>query len=159
MKLHDALLGVIFVALGATVIAFSYSFPTPRHLAYGPGMFPRLMGAGMALSGAALVVMGLRHRAALVEWPAWLSDRRLTRNVLLIPSVCLFYYLFVTSLGFHITATLLLLALLLSGEVAPLRALIVSLSVVFITTLQFISILHVPLPWGVLAPISGWFIW
>ncbi|WP_417725409.1 tripartite tricarboxylate transporter TctB family protein [Salipiger sp.] len=159
MKIHDALLGLIFVALGATVIAFSYSFPTPRHLSYGPGLFPRLTGGGLALSGAALILMSLRHRAALVEWPAWLSDRRLTRNVLLIPGACLFYFLVADTLGFQITATLLLLALLLSGGVAPLRALLVSAAVIAVTTLLFVSILHVPLPWGVLAPISGLFIW
>ncbi|MFV0492236.1 MAG: tripartite tricarboxylate transporter TctB family protein [Pseudorhodobacter sp.] len=159
MKMHDAVLGLIFVIIGAAIVVSSYSFATPRHLAYGPGLFPRLMGAGLALSGVGVIVTGLRRRAPMVEWPAWFSDHRLMLNVLLIPSVCIFYYLTSVWLGFPFTALIILLVLLWSGGVAPLRALIVSAAVVVVTTLLFVSILNVPLPWGILTPISGWFIW
>lgn len=159
MKLHDTLLGLIFMALGGAMIALSFSFPAPRHLDFGPGVFPRLMGAGLALAGLGIALHGLWTRGPLVRLPEWLSSGRLTWNVAAIPLACLFYYLLSDALGYTLTALILLTILLVIGGVGVLRAALVALAVAVVTTVLFASILKVPLPWGVLAPVSGWLIW
>ena len=159
MKLHDTLLGLIFVALGGALVVMSYSFPTPRHLDYGPGVFPRLMGGGLSLSGLGIAAFGLSEKAALVRLPDWTTDRRRALNVIAIPLAALVYYAVSGLLGFTLTALVILSALLMIGGVRPLRAALVAVCVSLVTTLLFASILHVPLPWGLLTPVSGWFIW
>lgn len=159
MKLHDTLLGLMFFAVGGAVVGMSYFLPTPRHLDYGPGVFPRLMGSGLALSGLGIAAFGLREKAALIHLPDWANDPRLALNVVAIPLAALFYFALAGVLGFTFTALVLLSALFVIGGVPPVRASIVALCVSTATTLLFASILHVPLPWGLLAPVSGWFIW
>lgn len=161
MKLNEAVLGAVFCALGLWMIFYSTGLPKPRHLQYGPGLFPTLMGAGLAVCGGIQVIAGLlRWRAApIIERPVWLGDRRLVLSLAVIPAACLFYYVAAESLGFFFTGLTILIVMLLVGGVAPVRAAVVSLIMITATTMIFASILHVPLPWGVLAPISGWFIW
>ncbi|MFD1883364.1 tripartite tricarboxylate transporter TctB family protein [Paracoccus pacificus] len=161
MKLHDALLGLIFVALGLALAAYSFSLPTPRHLTYGPGLFPRLMGVGMALSGAAMAVSALLARTPQpwVQMPDWIGQRSLALSVIIVPAACIAYLLISPFLGFFLTGTILLSVLFaLAGNGIP-RSVAVALAVAAGATMLFASILHVPLPWGPLAPISGWLIW
>lgn len=161
MKLHEAILGAAFCALGAWMIHYSAGLPKPRHLQYGPGLFPMLMGAGLVACGGLQMIFGLlRWRAEpLVERPLWLRDRRMMLNLAAIPAACFFYYFAAESLGFVFTGLIIMFVMLLVGGTAPARAAMVSLIMILLTTVIFVSILHVPLSWGVLAPISGWFIW
>lgn len=161
MKLNESVLGAAFCALGLWTVFYSAGLPKPRHLDYGPGLFPTLIGAGLVICGGIQVIAGLlRWRAApIIDRPAWLGDRRLVLNLAVIPAACLFYYFTAESLGFLFTGLMILVIMLLVGGVAPVRATAVSLIMITAITMIFASILHVPLPWGVLAPISGWFIW
>ncbi|MGC9447971.1 tripartite tricarboxylate transporter TctB family protein [Cereibacter johrii] len=161
MKLNDAVLGAVFCALGLWIVLYSAGLPKPRHLSYGPGLFPTLMGAGLIVCGGIQTIAGLlRWRSApIVERPAWLGHRRLILNLAVIPAACLFYYVAADRLGFLFTGLTILVVMLVVGGVAPLRAAIVGLVMIVVVTMIFASILHVPLPWGVLAPISGQFIW
>lgn len=161
MKLHEAILGAAFCAFGVWMILQSAELPKPRHLQYGPSLFPMLIGAGLAVCGALQMVSGLLNwRAeALVERPSWLGHRSLMLNLATIPAACFFYYFTAEDLGFVLTGLIIMFVMLLVGGVAPVRAAIVSLIMILLASMIFVSILHVPLPWGVLAPISGWFIW
>ena len=161
MKLHEALLGGLICGLGLWMILYSGGLPKPRHLQYGPGLFPTLIGGGLMICGGIQAIFGIARwrNEPLIARPDWLRDRRLLVNVAAIPLACLFYYLTARKLGFVTSGVLILFAMLMIGGVRPLRALLVSLLLIVVTTLLFVSILHVPLDWGLLAPVAGWFIW
>ena len=159
MKMHDGLLGAIFAALGLAVIVQSFGFTIPRHLQFGPGLFPRLMGAGMLVCALGLMAGSVRQKLPLIARPEWFSDRRLTLNVVLIPAACVFYYLASTAVGFQVAALVILVGLFMVNGVRPLQAILVGLAITAATTIVFASILHVPLPWGLLTPVSGYLIW
>lgn len=161
MKLHEAILGLAICGLGLWMVVYSGTLPKPRHLQFGPGLFPMIIGAGLMICGGVQMVFGVvRWRSEpLLTCAGWLRDRRLLANVIAIPLACLFYYFAAVKLGFVIVGTLIMFGMLLIGGVRPLRAFLVSLVLIGVTTLLFVSILHVPLNWGLLTPFAGWFIW
>nr|WP_321526140.1 tripartite tricarboxylate transporter TctB family protein [uncultured Cohaesibacter sp.] len=161
MKVHDSIVGLVVAILGAAIALYSQSLVPPRHLNYGPGFFPLLIGIGLLLVGGGLMVQGYvtgRGRP-LAQRPRWLASRDFTFRFWIIPIAILFYWLAVTPLGFLATSTILLAMIQIANGVRWKLAVVVALITSVVVNILFASILHVPLSWGVLTPISGWFIW
>lgn len=161
MKVHDTFVGLAFLGLGIFIAAYSQTLAAPRGQAYGPGFFPLLIGTGMALVGLAISLQGLRsYRAsALAEAPEWAEGVRPALRFWIIPIAIIFFVVAVTPLGFLITATVILSVVMTVNSGRPLISLTTALVVALVVNLCFASLLHVPLPWGPLTSISGWFIW
>ena len=161
MKVHDIIIGIIILALGLCVAAYSTTLVAPRNLSYGPGFFPLLVGCGMALVGLVISFQGMRNLRAepAFELPEWTRSARMALRFWILPAAILFYVVAVETLGFLATATLILTAAMTAGGVRLFKAFVVGLLVAVITNIAFASLLHVPLPWGPLTSISGWLIW
>ncbi|KXF74706.1 hypothetical protein ATN84_22690 [Paramesorhizobium deserti] len=161
MKVHDLIVGMVFMLLGIFVAAYSRTFAAPRNLSYGPGFFPLLVGTGLSLVGLAIVWQGLRNHktSPIVVPPDWTKSARFALRFWIIPGVIVFYIAFVDLLGFLITATLILTSVIAASGAPKTKALIVGFLVAAVMNIGFASILHVPLPWGPLTSISGWLIW
>lgn len=161
MKLHDALVGAIVLVLGALVAGYARTLTPPRHLAYGPGFFPLLIGIGLMAVGAGITVGGLRslRRQPVFVAPDWVHSAAAALRFWILPGAILFYLLVVDRLGFLLTATAILAAIMAVNGLALPRALALALVLSAAVNAVFASILHVPLPWGVLTPVSGWLIW
>ena len=156
MRLNDAVLGVILLVIGATLAYASRSCPSVRGQQYGADVFPTLVAVGFALCGVILVISGLRQRRPALGWADWARERHGVRNVLIVIGGVVFYIIFSRQLGFLLTMGPLLLVLLRLFDVgwimSIILAVIVSLGILYI----FGSLLYVPLPWGVLAPVRWW---
>ncbi|MFC4069539.1 tripartite tricarboxylate transporter TctB family protein [Actinoplanes subglobosus] len=140
----DLLAGGIFVLIGGTFVAGSLGYDRGTPLRMGPGYFPLLVGATVAVLGLAIVVKGLIAGEHITFGPVpW-------RAVVLIVSAVVFFGFFVRSLGFVPTALVTtLLTALASRRVRPLTALAVSAGLTTAATLIFIVGLQVRLPlWG-----------
>lgn len=161
MKVHDIIVGLVFLALGLFVAGYSTSLVAPRHLSYGPGFFPLLVGCGMALVGTLIALQGLRslRSSPMVVLPDWTKGARMALRFWILPASILFYVIAVDTLGYLATATLILTAAMAAGGIHLLKAFVVGFLVAAITNIAFASLLHVPLPWGPLTSISGWLIW
>ncbi|WP_110601451.1 tripartite tricarboxylate transporter TctB family protein [Salinicola lusitanus] len=161
MRVHDIILGPAVVLAGAGLCVWATALPQPQGFAYGPNLFPTLTGSGLALAGLSILFAGIKKRrmGPLFERPDWSKRWRLAINFWLIPVAIIAYVLLVEPLGFLITATLLLFALMIANRVHPRRAAVVALIIALAINLLFASILHVPLPWGPLTAVSGWLIW
>lgn len=72
MKVHDIIVGGAIFGLGVFVAATGHGLRPPRHLAYGPGFFPVLIGVGLMAVGALIFV-----RAAWSLRGATLRRRRI----------------------------------------------------------------------------------
>ncbi len=161
MKVHDSIVGAVILVLGASVAIYARTLVPPRHLPYGPGFFPFLIGIALALVGAGMIVQGVRagRGVALFTPPEWIASLKTALRFWVLPAAIGFYMVAVGPLGFLATATILLATILIINGISVLRGIGLAVTVALVVNIIFASVLHVPLSWGVLTPISGWFIW
>jgi putative tricarboxylic transport membrane protein len=155
MRFNDAIFGVLLIAFAIAEIAYTRTFPSLYGQAYGPDLFPVLIGVGFLITGTILTVQGVAHRAgSLVEIGAWAAERRNVVNFALVLLALLFYIVASDWLGFVLTSLIIMVALLKSFGCR----LTTSLAVAIVTTLGiqalFARALLVPLPWGILQPVA-----
>jgi putative tricarboxylic transport membrane protein len=154
MKLNDAVLGLLLMILGVTVLLIVQDYPTIPGQQVGPALFPGLIAVGLCVGGLILSVRGWRARAA-VPWVVmddWIrSPRHMLALVVLIGSV-LFYILVTQWLGFLITSVLILTALFRVLELPLARAVVIAVVTTLVIHFAFYKLMRVPLPWGVLTP-------
>jgi putative tricarboxylic transport membrane protein len=155
MRFNDATFGILLIVFAIAEIAYTRTFPSLHGQAYGPDLFPVLIGVGFLITGTILTVQGVARRSgALVEIGAWASERRNVVNFALVVLGLLFYIAASDWLGFVLTELIILVVLLKSFG----SGLVTSLAVAVLTTLGiqalFARVLLVPLPWGILQPVA-----
>jgi putative tricarboxylic transport membrane protein len=152
MRLHDSILAALLLLLALAIGVDASTFPRMPGQPLGPGFFPTLVAAGIALG--ALVVLGaaIARRAGppLLELDPWVRSSRRLLDVLLLAGGVLFYILLSEQLGYLITAPLALLMFLTATHVRPLVAVPVAALVPLLIHYIFYTGLRVPLPWGLL---------
>ena len=152
MKINDALSGAALVALGAVVLWHIQGFPPMPGQKYGPAWFPGLIAIGLIVCGALLVVERLRAAAPepLVVLPDWTRRSRPVASVVSVIAGLVLYVFVVDDIGFHITATALLLVWSRLLGASWRFAVPVALAATLVIQLSFYKLLKVPLPWGLL---------
>ena len=152
MKLNDAVVGLLLLALGVAVLMAVQTFPKIPGQQVGPALFPGLIASGLCIGGLILLWRGWRARAT-VPWLTledWVrSPRHQSAFAVLIGSV-LFYILASQRLGFLPTSSLILIALFSVLRVPLTRSVPIALIVTLLIHFAFYKLLRVPLPWGVL---------
>ena len=150
MKFNDAILGAVFLALSIAVLVHIQGFPNIPGQKIGPGAFPGLIAAILALCSAGLLWRGFRDRTPLIAVGAWLSSPRHVRSFLVTVGALVFYILAADALGFLLCGALILFALFLTLRVRPLIAAPLAVLLPVVIHVIFYKLLRVPLPWGVL---------
>jgi putative tricarboxylic transport membrane protein len=156
MRFNDAVFGVLLIVFAIAEIAYTRTFPTLHGQAYGPDLFPILIGVGFLITGAILTWRGLAQRATqpLFEVGAWAADRRNVVNFALVLLALLFYILASDWLGFVPTAFIIMLVLLKSFGSGWVTALVIAALTTLGVQALFARLLLVPLPWGLLQPVA-----
>lgn len=150
MRLHPALLGLIFIALAAAFFGYTFTFPAFPGQRYGPELFPRVIAIGIAACGLVLVVRGWRSGAAWVAIDPDLRKPHRLGSFFATLGAIVFYLVAAPRLGFLPVAAIVVGGLswwfgarwwvaLVSGVVASV-----------VVHWFFASIMRVPLP-------RGWF--
>jgi putative tricarboxylic transport membrane protein len=150
MKFNRAVSGLIVAIAGLGILLHARSFPSMPGQTVGPGFFPELIGAGLLICGAALVVAGRASGEPWVEGAEWLRRPRMLFNFLLVFVDLVFYAFAVARLGFFLTAAIFLGVLMLAFGVRRTRIAPIAVIVTLVIHYAFYSLLRVPLPWGVL---------
>jgi putative tricarboxylic transport membrane protein len=156
MRVNDAVFGVLLIVFAVAEIAYTRTFPSLHGQAYGPDLFPIMIGVGFLITGAILTIQGLAQRAGqpLLEVGLWADDRRNVVSFALVLLSLLFYIAASDWLGFIPTAFIIMLVLLRSfGSGLITAAVIAALTTLGIQAL-FARVLLVPLPWGLLQPVA-----
>ena len=114
MRFNDAVFGVILIIFAAAEIAYTQTFPSLYGQDFGPDLFPILIGVGLMLCGAILVVRGIatRAEAPLAVLGDWSRDRRKLINLALLICSLLLYILASDAIGF-IPISLIILTVLI----------------------------------------------
>ena len=147
MKVNDAISGAALVALGGVVLWHIQSFPPMHGQKFGAAWFPGLIACGALLMAARLRASA---RQPLFALPEWTRRARPVAGVASILAGLVAYVLLVDALGFHLTATALLLVWSRLLGASWRLAVPVALLAAFVIHLAFYKLLKVPLAWGVL---------
>jgi putative tricarboxylic transport membrane protein len=159
MRLHDTLLGLLFMAAAAVYFAHALGFPDMPGQKYGPALFPQVIAVGIFACGAVMAWRGWRMRQALQEQgnkPAWFtwdetwSSPRALASWLAVPVAVGAYLLLADKLGFLPTAALLVGALAAWLGAGWRSALVLGVVSSGVIHWFFASVMRVPLP-------RGWF--
>lgn len=156
MRANDAINGFILIVLSVAMIAYTATFPAFPGQAYGPALFPRVLGTLVIICGGLLMWRGIAARRAgapLGEMSAWTRQPWRVGSFFLMLVLLLAYILFSETVGFIPMAFVTLGALFLWLGVRPITALITTVVATMMIYWFFASLLRVPLPRGWLDPI------
>jgi len=148
----DRWVGLLLAVLGLAVFWSAQSFPTVPGQKLGAGFLPKLVGAGLLLCGAMLVLRSLRGLAYAAGPGAEAPRREHFGSSLVIIAAVIGYIVFADRLGFLIVAPLCLVASFLALRVKLSHALLWAVAGTLVVHLTFYKLLRVPLAWGVLRP-------
>jgi hypothetical protein len=139
----DHIAGLCFVGIGVLVIALSRDLPFGTLSSPGAGFLPFLLAIITMILGVALMMRASESRAvSLAIWPD------LAHAAMVVGAIVVATALYL-QLGFFITSSLLMIALLVIVERRRvLPAVIYSLSAVSVTYLTFEYVLNTPLAIG-----------
>lgn len=157
MKFDDIRIGIVLGVFSVFTFAVARTFPVIPGQHFGASLFPTLISIGLFICSVLLVIQGWRARragAARGGWPAWLRDPLAVLRFLMVPISLVFYFMAADWLGFLPCSFLLLLVMQRLFGVRWMRALMVALIVSLVIHVMFYSVLHVPLPWGLLEPLA-----
>ncbi|MCX2525309.1 tripartite tricarboxylate transporter TctB family protein [Larsenimonas rhizosphaerae] len=149
---NDLMSGLMLAGLGALVFARATTFPALAGMAYGPGLFPSIAAVGLMICGALLTITGVRKRSVRVTRKP--LDRRASGRIALLLLTVLGYGLLLEPLGFHPASILAVTSAACIFGLPLLRALLLAVLLTVLVHAVFYSLMHVPLPWGVLTPIA-----
>lgn len=146
LKRSDAVLGGAAILLGVAVFANTLGFPKMPDGAPGPALFPQILAALMVVFGLIILLQSTRPH---VE-----EDRHYDTVAILKAGGVLVaiaaYVLLVQRLGFLITATVILLGLMLMLGARLRVGLPAAVALSVFSLVLFEKVLRVPLPPGIL---------
>lgn len=152
-KLSEFLAGGVVMALGLYILVEAQGFPTLPGNDYGASLFPAIIGTGMTLGGAWLLLVNIRPL-----WLGWAGRQRVPAARLLahgarlaIPVVLVCAYLWLADvLGSILTLVLIVAVLMKIGGVRLIPACLISVVTAAVIWFAFVHMLKVPLPQGIL---------
>ncbi len=152
MKIHDAILGMIFVLIGVATLYTVSGYPKMPGQDVGPAMFPAVVAAGFILFGGILTMRAstlpqTRPLCALGDWAQ--SPRHMLAGLSVIGG-CAAYAFLSNALGFLVLAPLVLFVWHLAFGVTVKASIVSALLTTLVTWAVFYKGLGVPLPWGLL---------
>lgn len=153
----DLVAGSLAVVFGATVLVYIRGFPQLPGGQPGPALFPGIIAGLFVLFGGILVVrwFAQRRAGAVVEGAEQPEqpERPTTKAWLTALAMCaavVVYLLVVDLLGFTLTMSVLLFALMKVLGTRTLLAALASVTTAVVVMLLFQMVLLVPLPTGIL---------
>lgn len=152
MKINDAIFGVVLLALGIVILVHVQAFPKIPGQQVGPGLFPGVVAAGLAICGVLLIASGIRrrHDEPWFRMADWVHSRQHIVALAAIIAGVVAYIAWVDDVGFLLLAPALLFLWFIVLRVRMLPAAVTAVVVAFAIWYAFYKLLRVPLPWGLL---------
>lgn len=173
MRFNDAITGAVLVVFAVAEILYTRTFPSLHGQAYGPDLFPMLIGFGLGGCGCVLILRGLlarrsaKHAANLsnsenntipegdnTKVVGWIDYSNISHspqaigNALLTLLFLIVYILFSDWVGFIPLSILTISVLLYRLGSSIVVALVIALATTLVIQLLFAKVLLVPLPAG-----------
>jgi len=152
MKFNDAILGLISILISLVMMLMARHFPHIHGQAFGPSIFPNLIGIGMLICGILLTARGLRQwkQVPVVSLSEWTRSPRHIANFCFVLACLVFYLLAVNSLGFLLTVFIALGVLMIWLRREFWSSIFIAAAITTAIHQLFSRMLMVPLPGGIL---------
>lgn len=156
MQFNDAVIGAVLLVFAIAEISYTTTFPSLHGQAYGPNLFPVLIGIGLGGCGLILIMRGLWARKHSTDGPwwfkagAWAENPSALTNLLLVVLCMLVYILFSQKIGFILLSLATVFLLLHRLGSSPTVAVLIAVCTTALLQFLFARILLVPLPPGLL---------
>ena len=160
MKFNDAIWGAALLVFAGLLFVHVQGFPSIPGQKVGPSAMPGAVAVGLGICGALLFLRGLRERsggpsaARWIELPDWFASPQQVVGFGVLIAINLLYLFGVQWLGFIITGTLYLGALMWALRVPLIRVVPIAIVMTLLIHYAFYKLLKVPLPWGLLQSIA-----
>ena len=158
MHPKDHYCGIVLILFGGWLIWEASSFPALAGMPYGAGLFPTIAALGMCICGFLILITALikRRSAQPLEEEASTQKKeyRPLINTIAVITAVIIYALLLNIVGFHILSFFMLAVLFLVLQVRWFTTLLLASGVTVGVHFIFYSMLHVPLPWGLMEPIA-----
>ena len=158
MKFNDAIWGAVLLVFAGLLFVHVQGFPAIPGQKIGPSAMPGALAVGLGICGALLFLGGLRERAKAragwIELPDWFASPPQLIGFAVLVAINLLYLFGVERLGFIVTGTIYLAALMWALRVPLIRALPIAVVMTLLIHYTFYKLLKVPLPWGLLQSIA-----
>jgi len=162
MKFNDAIWGAVLLVFAGLLFVHVQGFPAIPGQKIGPSAMPGAIAAGLGICGALLFLGGLRERsraggpapARWIELPEWFASPPQVLGFAVLVAINLLYLFGVDRLGFIVTGTIYLAALMWALRVPLIRAIPIAVVMTLLIHYAFYKLLRVPLPWGLLQSIA-----
>jgi len=158
VQLSDKITGGCLIALGVAAIAGAMQQPGVPGQDVGPSVFPTIIGAGLVLCGL-LIALGIGAGFEEPETLVEAEDGQVVKpppsygglRAFIPPLLLVFYVLVADTLGFIITAAIMVA--IVTWAMGGRPKLIVPMAIItpFAVATIFINLLRVPLPEGIFA--------
>jgi putative tricarboxylic transport membrane protein len=151
LRANDILSGLALIVLSLAMMTLTLTFPDFSGQRFGPSLFPRILGVGLILCGAAIVRNGLAARRAGAPWlelAPWTRDPWRVTSFLGTLALLLVYILASESIGFIPIALVFLLSLFVWLGVRLVPAVLTAVVTTIGIHWFFSTMLRVPLPRG-----------
>jgi hypothetical protein len=154
-NVYQPLFPAVFLAVGIGYEVMALSMPLGGFGSPGPGLYPLIVGAALALTSAACLVQSLISvqpaTATLDDVELPVQGKTDARKAALLAAALVVYAVLLKPLGFDVALTLLLVASIrIFGYSKWLRNLAMSVLMTVLAHIVFILWLKVPLPLGIL---------
>ena len=152
MRPTDRWVGAALALLGLAVMWSSRAFPAVPGQKVGAGFLPLIVGVGLLLCGAALVLRSRRDAAYAHEADDAARKPEHYGSSVVIVGAVVAYLALADRVGFLLLAPLCLAAMFIALRVRWLPAVAWAIGGTLLVHFAFYKLLRVPLPWGVLRP-------
>lgn len=146
MRMNDAVSGGALMAAAVVIVGYAQSFPARPGIAFGPGLFPTIIGCGLFIGGVLLAVQSWQAGEGSHGLPDWARSPQALGGLALLFGLIAFYVLLADQLGFLVTAFVILSAFQVWFGVRVLPALGLAALGALALYLSFSRLLAVPLP-------------
>ena len=154
MRFSDSAIGSVLVLFGGWVLLYTRTFPTLEEGYPGPSLFPNVLAVLFVLAGIGLVIQGVRKGQKFFMLDLGGLNRTGALNLLFVTGVVLAYIFLAEPVGFLFLVPPLLLATLKWLKVSWKLSILTAAGVTLFIYLLFAKLLLVPLPRGILDPLT-----
>lgn len=149
MKIGDVLSGILLLIASGLLFADAQTFPVIPGQAIGPRAFPELLCILLALASLGLILRGVKTSGTFsISLDKWVQSPPHLMRFAAILAALVFYITLSGTLGFLISATVILLFLFIALGTSVKTSVPMAVLSSIVVHLVFYKGLHIPLPWG-----------